>query len=361
MQRLTLSLLFTTSLVASGCSFSFSASTKNKSKNPDGSGDGDGQGQSDGDGGGASDGSKQPRGRDSASTSGVGRRTSGKRIKPSAPPHDDTDTGEPADDLGDLTVTGFAPTAAAAGTLIEVYGDGFGTDATKLKVVVSGVTWPVEQVLGDRIIVKVPAAAKSGEMSVKRGKKTAKVPGAFTLLVDDGGIVQPVDTMNGLIGEVFDLGGQVSGLPDFSTLGAPAATIVVANLDVPVRNFEQGFPAVGKNLLEWFAIRFTGSLNVTEGGEYELCLNSDDGSKLFLEDTLVVDNDGLHSATQKCEIVYLEAGEYGIRVEYFQGPATEIALQLLWAKDGGALAPVPSDVLFRPDAMDPNSGNNNGE
>ena len=101
---------------------------------------------------------------------------------------------------------------------------------------------------------------------------------------------------------------------------------------------------------EWFAIHFRGSLNVVEGqaGEYNLCLNSDDGSQLYLDETPVVDNDGIHAPREKCELVYLDAGEYQVDVLYFQGPRFQIALQWSWAKDGGAKTIVPADVLFRP-------------
>jgi hypothetical protein len=61
-----------------------------------------------------------------------------------------------------------------------------------------------------------------------------------------------------------------------------------------------------------------------------------------------VDNDGVHPPKEKCELVYLEAGEYQVDVLYFQGPRYEIALQWSWAKDGGEKAIVPSEVLFRP-------------
>ncbi len=55
----------------------------------------------------------------------------------------------------------------------------------------------------------------------------------------------------------------------------------------------QGFPGID-NRFEWFAIDYTGNFWIARGGKYKFALNSDDGSKLYIDDTLVIDNDGQH-------------------------------------------------------------------
>ena len=45
----------------------------------------------------------------------------------------------------------------------------------------------------------------------------------------------------------------------------------------------------------FFALRLTGKLTIKKGGVYCFFLNSDDGSRLFLDGGLVVDNDGHHT------------------------------------------------------------------
>ena len=52
--------------------------------------------------------------------------------------------------------------------------------------------------------------------------------------------------------------------------------------------------------------------------QYYICLTSDDGSKLFIEDSLVISNDGTHSAVQQCSLYDAPAGVKHITVEYFQ-------------------------------------------
>ena len=61
--------------------------------------------------------------------------------------------------------------------------------------------------------------------------------------------------------------------------------------------------------------------------EYWICLTSDDGSKLFIEDSLIISNDGLHSAKQECAAYNTPAGVKHIEVEYFQGTG-ESTIQL---------------------------------
>lgn len=335
-------------LIAPGC---IVANNNNTATNP-GTGSGGASAGDAGDGSGDSSG-KKSRARDSISSRGTGAKgRKAMKIASDKPPIDeDGPTRKPprGNPKGaKLDLGHFAPTAAAPGSLIEIYGSNFGDDVGAISVSAGGVDWTVDSVYEDRVLAVVPDGAVDGQIEVKVGKKKGKTDDTFSVLVDDGGIAKPSDTLNGLLGEVFPLGGEVDALPDFSSLGDPAAIIAVPNLDIAPRGFEQGFPGVDGELVEWFGIRFNGSFNVVEEGEYDLCLNSDDGSKLFLEDTLVVDNDGIHGPKEACELVYLEPGEYVLRVEYFQGPRTQIALQFFWSKDGGEKVIVPSEVLFRP-------------
>lgn len=67
-----------------------------------------------------------------------------------------------------------------------------------------------------------------------------------------------------------------------------------------------------------FAIVFTGYLKVPEDGVYTLSSASDDGSSIEIGQTLVVDNDGLHDAIERCGTVRLAKGCHAIRIRYLQ-------------------------------------------
>ena len=91
---------------------------------------------------------------------------------------------------------------------------------------------------------------------------------------------------------------------------------------------------VGDEPPEGFAVRLSGLLHVAADGVYQFVLLSDDGSRLWLADTLVVDHDGLHSARVKHGMVALAAGYHPIRIEYFQAGGGK-ALGLRVREDGG--------------------------
>ena len=55
-----------------------------------------------------------------------------------------------------------------------------------------------------------------------------------------------------------------------------------------------------------FGHTFTGYIAINEQGMYHFETVSDDGSRLLINDQLVVDNDGLHSKTSKSGSVYLD-------------------------------------------------------
>jgi hypothetical protein len=71
-----------------------------------------------------------------------------------------------------------------------------------------------------------------------------------------------------------------------------------------------------------FAVRWTGLLKITQGGQYRWSIMSDDGSKLYLRKDSgkwisVVNNDGLHSLKNK-ESNYRVSGSVQVKLEYFE-------------------------------------------
>ncbi|MDE7397032.1 MAG: glycoside hydrolase family 3 C-terminal domain-containing protein, partial [Muribaculum sp.] len=66
------------------------------------------------------------------------------------------------------------------------------------------------------------------------------------------------------------------------------------------------------------SVRWSGKLRPTVTGEYTFSLTSDDASRLYIDDNLVVDSWGYHPVQTDSARYYLEAGrDYNIRTEYF--------------------------------------------
>ena len=86
--------------------------------------------------------------------------------------------------------------------------------------------------------------------------------------------------------------------------------------------------------IQWFSITYQGVIYIPVTGSYRFRLSSDDGSQLFLDESLVIDNDGVHSMREKSAAVALKQGNHGFRLRYFQGPAAELGLQLFVKEPG---------------------------
>lgn len=67
-----------------------------------------------------------------------------------------------------------------------------------------------------------------------------------------------------------------------------------------------------------FAFRFETWIKIPETAYYRFFTRSDDGSRLFIDDKLIVDNDGGHSAKRKNGVVALEKGFHKLKLLYFE-------------------------------------------
>ena len=81
-----------------------------------------------------------------------------------------------------------------------------------------------------------------------------------------------------------------------------------------------------------FAIRFTSKISVPDNGLYTFHTTSDDGSQLFINDQLVVDNNGLHAAIEKQGSI-LTPGLHDIEVTYFELKGDQ-SLAVSWSGPG---------------------------
>ena len=166
-----------------------------------------------------------------------------------------------------------------------------------------------------------------------------------------------------LRGRIYFLAPYTQRLPDLRSL-RPMGTIYTQKLNVPTRAWQEGFPGVSSRF-EWFAIEYDGLIRVRRSGHYLLRLVSDDGSKLFIDRKLIIDNDGVHPTRSAGGSVDLDAGQHTIRIQYFQGPRYYVALQLFCSSEGGTERLFPDCGLgletpdrpfvtsvFKPDLMD---------
>jgi PA14 domain len=140
-----------------------------------------------------------------------------------------------------------------------------------------------------------------------------------------------VDSL-GLRGELYAIKPDSDSLPNFKHL-KPFGVIYTTSLNVPTRNFKEGFPGI-TDRTEWFAIDYHGRFWVDRTQMFRFGLSSDDGSRLYIDNRLVIDNDGGHPTSGCIGQAELSSGVHDIRVSYFQGPRDFVALVLLVAHPG---------------------------
>ena len=119
----------------------------------------------------------------------------------------------------------------------------------------------------------------------------------------------------------------------------PIGFVYTQSLNISERNLKVPFPGVplGKNV---FAIIYTGHFEVQDSTEYAFGLKSDDGSRLWIDSTEVINNDGIHQFNvAKTGTIGLSKGFHSLKVWYFQGLADRMGLLLVMKKS--------TDSIFR--------------
>jgi hypothetical protein len=93
-----------------------------------------------------------------------------------------------------------------------------------------------------------------------------------------------------------------------------------------------------------WAMVLNGNFDIDRAGEYTFFLNSDDGSKLYIDDELLIDNDGDHSLLELSGKKELSAGKHKLRIEFFEAGG-EAVLELDMAGPGTERQPFPVDKV----------------
>jgi len=100
--------------------------------------------------------------------------------------------------------------------------------------------------------------------------------------------------------------GDWDRLPDFKNL-TPVKKGALANFNFSPRQE-----------VERFGFEYSGFIRVPATGVYAFFTSSDDGSRLYIGDSLVVDNNGLHGMQEKRGVIALATGLHPIRVTFFE-------------------------------------------
>lgn len=124
--------------------------------------------------------------------------------------------------------------------------------------------------------------------------------------------VDPIGTKPGVLGRYYALE-PLSQLPDFDLL-TPYDERVWTRIESPSTNGE--FADTGR--ADQVGVVWEGWIEVPESGSWTFGVESDDGSKLWIGEALIVENDFLHGMVDQTGQIGLLAGKHPIRIEFFE-------------------------------------------
>ncbi len=173
----------------------------------------------------------------------------------------------------------------------------------------------------------------------------------LTFTVDDGDVVSitvslfvseyggvplapfyPTNLENGLEYNYYE--GSWVYLPDFSSLTAVESGNC-SDFDIGLNEKEDGF-----------GYEYEALIDIPTDGLYTFYLVSDDGSRLYIDDGVVVSHNGVHGSTRAHGKIALLAGMHKIRVTYFDYSGDQ-NLVVGWAGPGFAKGKIPATSLYR--------------
>ncbi len=139
------------------------------------------------------------------------------------------------------------------------------------------------------------------------------------------------EVSHGLNYQYFE--GEWSKLPQFTALKVQKQGRVTG-FDLSVREQEENF-----------GILYYGEIQIDKAGAYTFYTKSDDGSTLYINGKLVVDNDGLHSSRERSGKVQLSAGRHKIEVHFFERTIGQV-LEVRYERAGLKKQRIPVNKLY---------------
>lgn len=168
-----------------------------------------------------------------------------------------------------------------------------------------------------------------------RGRAGHPISIRFTRL-DSVPFLAPIaEAASGESGLSLEIHDGVSASLDELAGRAPRAVTTISDIRLP-----------GDRPPDRFALVYRGFLRVPADGLYTFSLRSDDGSRLYLHDRLVIERDGLQVYDVREGRVALRQGLHPIRVEFCEFEGRE-SLSLSWSVAGGRLERIPAEAFSR--------------
>jgi autotransporter-associated beta strand protein len=250
----------------------------------------------------------------------------------------------------DLTLTNLTINVTDSGTTsqgftlsgngVDVSGGGVsvsGTNAAGLEtlaLLISG-TGGLTQAGSDTLLVSA-ANTYTGPTNINQGTVQAQnntALGTGVVTVASGAVLQVIPgpgSTPGLLGQYYNIAPNSNNFVSLTALNnslagqIPALTAIAPPTLTSTNTFDfstsgNGFPAPYTTGATNFEGVWTGNFNAQTTGTYAFDTGSDDGSMIFIDGNVVVNNNAFQGVTQKGGTVNLTAGLHSIVIAFYQG------------------------------------------
>lgn len=132
---------------------------------------------------------------------------------------------------------------------------------------------------------------------------------------------------------------------NYYTLSGSPTSVNVLNSAKPSGEGISGIDLSAAKDKQNFGLSFEGYLRIAKDGIYTFNLHSDDGAVLWMNNKIVIDNDGTHGGDPKQTTLALKKGLHKIRLLYFQASGGQ-ELKLTYNQNGEKPVTVAKEMLL---------------
>ena len=184
--------------------------------------------------------------------------------------------------------------------------------------------YDVSIVITNNVILKAKTVLPSGKASDVFEKGYARIAYQEATNLES--------TSEGLLLNYYK--GAINQLSEFGQMKVLKQADIVTSLTIP-----EGMPK------DAFGLQFTGYIKIAKDDIYTFYTSSDDGSGLYINDKMVVDNDGKHGMQERKGEIALRAGYHKFSITYFEDGRGE-GLEVKMQNGSSEKEEIPSNMLF---------------
>ena len=148
----------------------------------------------------------------------------------------------------------------------------------------------------------------------------------------------------GILAEYFDNEGVSFNSASMPDLIDRTPDHVRVEGDLAYGSSGNAYPGLDDRFKNNWGARFSGLVDIPEGGNWTFYLNSDDGSELWVNGESLIQNYGMHGMREISGTLTLSAGLHDFRIEFFQGGGPH-GLKFSWEGPNVSKSTIPSSAF----------------